>query len=93
MHYLTIKKAHNVSGVVRDAEGIFTATFAAALPTNNYIPFGTAQRSSSNALAVTPFTGVKTASFNTTTFKFATSSLDGATARDPITVTLAIIGG
>jgi len=88
---VTEKYAHNCS-VVRDGTGLFTLTFDTALPSDNYIVFGTAQRSSGNALVVATQSGTKAAKMTTTTYKFVTASTSDS-ARDPIVVTLAVCGG
>lgn len=96
---IVIKYSHNVASVVRNSEGEFTVTFTKELPTNNYIPFGTAMRrasgtpSGSNPLFIAPLiSNTKTDSFTTASFTFRTFSSSDS-PRDPSLVTLAIVGG
>jgi hypothetical protein len=96
---ITIGYSHNVASVVRNGTGDFTVTFNNAMPSNAYIPMGVAMRrasgtpSGSNPLFIAPLiTNTKTNTFNTAFFRFKTwSSSDSA--RDPSSVTLAIMGG
>lgn len=89
---VTEKYVHNCS-VVRDSIGLFTLTFDVEMPTDNYIFFGTALRSSGNPLSVGPQPGAKADMIKTTTLKFRTSSIVGGGVSDPIVVMLAVCGG
>ena len=94
-HNLALQAA-GTPGIVRDAEGEYTVTFATALPSVNYLVFGGAIRDSSSSTdellfemkSATSITNVK----STTRFKFMTQS-DGGNARDPLQAWFICFGG
>ena len=83
-------------GIVRGGAGLYTVTFANALPSNSYLILGGAIRNDSTistellfeVSAATSLTNVK----STTRFKFMTRS-DGGTAHDPLQAWFICFGG
>lgn len=94
-HNLATQSA-SPKGIVRTGTGLYTITFASALPSANYLVLGGAIRNNASASsellfevqASTSLTSVK----STTTLKIMTRS-DGGTAHDPLQAWFVCFGG
>ena len=95
---VTIQYKHNISTIVRDSAGVFTATFAAATPTNNYLVLGDCVRNTATANDVGVFTMSAASTLtnvkSTALFKFRTFTYAGSPAAiDPIQCWFVVFGG
>ena len=95
---VTEKYSHNISSIAPGTTGVFTATFANALPSNDYLVIGGAIRNSTGAsnLAYFSVDGSKTIDGvkSTTTLKYRTTTFSGSPAAVwPLSVWFVAFGG
>lgn len=85
---------HNVSGVTRNAAGLFTVTFATALPTTRYCVVATCEADGTGNTS-TIFTSVRNGTKLTTSVGIRTARPgdEQSVNRDPSSVSVIVMGG
>lgn len=87
---------HNVSAVVRNSEGLFTITFATALPTNRYIVVATPEATSTSSSGGMRITNIHNGGKLTTSVQVRVqrvTSSSSVTVADPSSLSIIVLGG